>query len=116
MRVREHSKHIPFSIKKANTFSKRLKGLMFKKDPLVNEGLWITPCNSIHMFFMKFSIDAIFLNKNGRVVKLVEGLKPWQIVSPVKDAHSVIELPIGTIQKLRLTPGELITANCLAIY
>lgn len=94
--------HIPFSIKKANTFLTRLKGLMFRKKPLDNEGLWIVPCNSIHMCFMFFPIDAVFLDKQNRITHLVNNLQPWRLVLPVSGAQSVIELPPGTIKKLKL--------------
>ncbi|GHH97573.1 DUF192 domain-containing protein [Neobacillus kokaensis] len=99
---------IPYSIELADSFFKRLKGLMFRKDQLVGEGLWIIPCNSIHMCFMNFSIDAVFLSKEGRIVRLVEDLKPWRIVKPIKNAYSVIELPAGTIKKHDLKIGEII--------
>ncbi|WP_318503663.1 DUF192 domain-containing protein [Bacillus sp. T3] len=94
--------HIPFSLKKANTFLTRLKGLMFRKKPLNEEVLWIIPCNSIHMCFMFFPIDAVFLDKQNRIAHLVENLQPWRLVLPVASAHSVIELPSGTIEKLEL--------------
>lgn len=100
---------ILFSIKKANTFSTRLKGLMFRKTPLHQEGLWIVPCNSIHMCFMYFAIDAVFLDQNKQVVKLVHSLKPWRFVAPVQGAHSVLELPVGTIEQLRLEVGHYVT-------
>lgn len=100
---------IPYSIKLADSFFTRLKGLMFRKDQLVEEGLWIFPCNSIHMCFMKFSIDAVFLTKEGRIVKMVENLQPWRFVKPIKDAYSVIELPAGTITKFDLKQGDLIS-------
>jgi uncharacterized membrane protein (UPF0127 family) len=99
---------IPYSIKSADSFLKRFIGLMFRKDPLHEEGLWIKPCNSIHMCFMNFGIDAVFLNQEGRIVKLVEELQPWKFVMPIHDAHSVIELPTGTIAKFNLKQGEMI--------
>ncbi|MGG3468009.1 DUF192 domain-containing protein [Neobacillus pocheonensis] len=97
---------LPYSINLADSFFKRLKGLMFRKDQLVEEGLWIVPCNSIHMCFMHFDIDAVFLNKDGKIVKMVEKLKPWKFVKPVRNAYSVIELPAGAITKLGLKQGE----------
>ena len=101
-------KTIPYSIKLADTFFTRFKGLMFRKDRLREEGLWIIPCNSIHMCFMHFEIDAVFLNKKGAIVKMVEGLKPWSFVKPIRGAYSVIELPAGTISRFGLKDGELI--------
>ncbi|MCA0987528.1 DUF192 domain-containing protein [Guptibacillus algicola] len=88
---------IPHTIQHADTFATRLRGLMFRKRPLDLEALLITPCNSIHMCFMHFPIDAVFLNKENHVIKLIPNLKPWRFVLPVKDAHSVLELPCGAI-------------------
>ncbi|MFP5105673.1 DUF192 domain-containing protein [Neobacillus sp. C211] len=102
-------KTIPYSIHFADSFFKRLKGLMFRKEQLVDEGLWIIPCNSIHMCFMHFEIDAVFLNKEGQIVKMVEELKPWRFVKPVQNAYSVVELPAGTVTQLGLKQGEIIS-------
>lgn len=109
--MKEYGRTIPYKIKIADSFTKRLKGLMFRKDPLVEEGLWITPCNSIHMCFMHFPIDAVFINQTGRIVTMVEDLKPWKFVKPIKEAHSVVELPAGTIKKLSLKQGESINLS-----
>ncbi|PLS06929.1 DUF192 domain-containing protein [Neobacillus cucumis] len=99
---------IPYSINLADSFFKRLKGLMFRKEQLVEEGLWIVPCNSIHMCFMNFAIDAVFLNKAGKIVKLVEDLQPWRFVKPIPEAYSVVELPAGSVTKLGLKQGNII--------
>ncbi|WP_174733626.1 DUF192 domain-containing protein [Mesobacillus harenae] len=102
------NKSFPFTIKVADHFTSRLRGLMFRKRPLDQEGLWITPCNSIHMCFMNFAIDAVFIDRGGRVVKLINNLQPWKFVKPVKGAYSVIELPEGTISRLKITEGQQI--------
>ncbi|MGJ7919184.1 DUF192 domain-containing protein [Neobacillus sp. LXY-4] len=99
------TKKIPFPIKKADSFSSRLRGLMFRKEPLHNEGLWIIPCNSIHMCFMHFPIDVVFLDKQERIVHLVRSIQPWRMIAPIKGAHSVVELPVGTIDQLELKIG-----------
>lgn len=99
---------IPYSITVADTFSARFKGLMFRKDPIVNECLLIVPCNSIHMFFMNFPIDAVFLDEHQRIIKLAGNLRPWSIVKPVKEARSVLELPPGSIVKLDLKIQQVI--------
>ncbi|WP_051591215.1 DUF192 domain-containing protein [Bacillus sp. UNC438CL73TsuS30] len=102
-------KTIPFSIKLADSFFARLKGLMFRKEQLIEEGLWISPCNSIHMCFMHFEIDAVFLSYKGEIVKVVERLKPWSFVKPIKEAYSVIELPAGAISQLGLKQGDILS-------
>ena len=93
-------------IKKYNTFFTRFRGLMFRRQPLENEGIWIIPCNSIHMFFMFISIDVVFIDKNLKVVKVFPKVNPWKVIPPVKGAHSVLELPVGTIEQLQLKSGD----------
>jgi uncharacterized membrane protein (UPF0127 family) len=75
----------------------RLVGLLRDTQLAHGDGLWIVPCNSIHSFGMKFIFDAIFLDKQQRVVHLMREMKPWRM-SPLKfAAHSVLELPAGLI-------------------
>lgn len=100
--------NLALKIKLANTYLTRLKGLLFHKQPLVKEGLLITPCNSVHMFFMRFSIDVVFLDSSNRIVKVVEDLKPWRIVAPVRGASKALELPVGTIKCSNMTVGDKI--------
>jgi len=78
----------------AGNFAARLIGLMGKKSLPCGAGLLITKCNSIHMFFMRFAIDAVFVDKAMRVVKIVPGLKPWRVAS-CSEARHTLELPAG---------------------
>ncbi|MDC3413850.1 DUF192 domain-containing protein [Terrihalobacillus insolitus] len=98
-------------IDKGNSFKKRLLGFMFRKDPLKNEALLLTPCKSIHMCFMLFSIDAVFIDQNGVVVGIRENLRPWNIVLPIKKAHSTLELPIGSVKLLQIESGDQLQLN-----
>jgi uncharacterized protein len=77
----------------------RERGIGLLKDASLPEdhGLWIVPCNSIHSFAMKFIFDAIFLDRNLRVVHLVSEMKPWRISRIKFSAKSVLELPAGII-------------------
>lgn len=87
----------------AKAFWSRLKGLLGKDSLPESEGLWISQCNSIHTFFMKFSIDAAFLDRDLKVVKLVLNLQPGRITFPAINATSVIEMSAGSkLQKLSL--------------
>jgi uncharacterized membrane protein (UPF0127 family) len=88
------------------TFFGRGLGLMFRRELPAGEGMWITPCNGIHMFFMRFAIDAVFLDRRLRVVRVRAGLRPWRVVPLVLRAHSVLELPDGTVAGLGLERGE----------
>lgn len=88
------------------TFLARGLGLMFRHGLRDGEGMWISPCNGIHMFGMRFSIDAVFLDRRGRVVRVCSDLRPWRVVPLVPGARSVLELPAGTVVGLHLERGE----------
>jgi len=90
----------------ANTALKRLRGLMGRKGLSVNEALWLRPCNSIHTFWMRFAIDVLFLDRQLRIVKLVENLRPFRLTLPATRAASVIELPAHAIARHHLRLGD----------
>lgn len=92
----------------ANTFFARLKGLIGKNTLEEDEGLCITPCNSVHMFFMKFSIDVLFIDKDNLVCKTISNLEPWRISPVVRGASCVVELPKDTIEKRSIEKGDYI--------
>jgi uncharacterized membrane protein (UPF0127 family) len=65
--------------KVARTFFQRAKGLIGTRYLERGEGLLILRCNSIHTFFMSFPIDAVFLDRNDKVVKIVRNIRPWRL-------------------------------------
>ncbi len=90
----------------ADNFLSRFLGLMFKNELPEGNGLLITPCNSIHMFFMKFPLDIIFIDKEYNIVHLIENIKPWKFSEIIWSSNSVIELPTGAISKTRTAVGD----------
>ena len=62
----------------AKTFWQRFMGLMGRKSLPPGEGLLILKCNSIHTCFMRFAIDATFLDGDDNVVKVVRNIRPWR--------------------------------------
>jgi uncharacterized membrane protein (UPF0127 family) len=90
----------------ADSFGTRLVGLLRDKRLDAGDGLWILPCNSIHSIGMRFVFDAIFLDKDLRVVHLVREMKPWRISKMVFAAHSVLELPAGLIARTATEVGD----------
>jgi hypothetical protein len=89
----------------------RAVGLLGRSHLETGEALWITPCNGVHTWFMRFSIDVIALDASGVVVDAVSTLKPWRMRLPRPGAYSVLELPAGTIQHARTQVGHRITIN-----
>lgn len=87
--IRIGDKH--YTLEVADTFFTRFKGLMLRKDIPLDSALLIKPCDSIHTFFMRFPMTAIFLDKNMRVTKVVPNMKPWRMTFAF-GSYCVLEL------------------------
>lgn len=88
----------------ANTWWLRLRGLLGRKLE-DQEGILITPCNSVHMVGMKYPIDIVYLNKENAIVKITENLRPWQF-SACRQAHKVLELSTKNSETKTLKVGD----------
>ena len=86
----------------ADTFFTRFAGLMFRNKLPAATGLFLAPCNSVHMCFMRFAIDVIYLDKDFKIIKVVQNLKPWISVSMCRKAWAVVEM----------TAGEAVRCGC----
>ena len=100
------------AIELADTSSKRRVGLLRHERLEPGEGLWIVPCESVHTFFMKFPIDLVYLDKAKKVRKVRRAMPPWRL-SACFFAHSVLELPAGTIEATGTAAGDEITIDKL---
>ena len=90
----------------ADTSAKRRTGLLQHPGLEPGQGLWIVPCEAIHMIGMKFPIDVIFLSKKKQVLKVRSAVKPGWHFSACLTAHSVLELPVGTIEGTGTEKGD----------
>jgi uncharacterized membrane protein (UPF0127 family) len=95
----------------ADTVWRRFMGLMGRSELPAGAGLYIKPCSSIHMFFMRFPIDVAFVDKDGRVVRLYHGLRPWRMSRVVRRAKAAIELPSGALANAGVGVGDLLTMS-----
>lgn len=91
--------------KAAVTSRERRTGLLRRESLTEGEGLWIAPCEAIHTFGMKFPIDVVFLDRARRVVKIREAVPAWRIAVCLR-AHSVLELPAGTVRRSGTAVGD----------
>jgi uncharacterized membrane protein (UPF0127 family) len=82
---------------RADGFLSRLRGLLGRAGLEPGEALLLAPCSSIHTLGMRFSIDALFLDAEGNVLRAVPVLRPWRVPRPVKGATMVLELAAGTL-------------------
>jgi uncharacterized membrane protein (UPF0127 family) len=90
-----------------NTFT-RFIGLMGRKSLVTGEALVLYPCSGIHTYFMRFSIDCIFLDQNNCVIHIIRNLKPWKITPIIHNSRTVIELPGNSLSELDAELGDKI--------
>jgi uncharacterized protein len=100
------------SIETANGLMGKFRGLMGRPALVGDTGLWLPGSNGIHMMFMRFPIDAVFLGRPDQrsvrsVVAIRSGLRPWTgVVWLVRGADGVVELPVGTIAATSTAVGD----------
>ena len=97
----------PFlEVKMADSFFTRLAGLMLQKKLPQGTGLLLAPCNSVHMCFMRFAIDVIYIDKEYKILKVVKNLKPWVGLSMCNNAWATLEMAAGEAERCGLKVGE----------
>ncbi len=89
----------------ASTLWSRAVGLLGRATLPADEGLLLTPCNGVHTFGMRFSIDVVYLDREGRVLRLISEVKPGRLCAPERGARAVLELPAGAALRLGLRQG-----------
>jgi uncharacterized membrane protein (UPF0127 family) len=89
----------------AETPLTRLKGLLGRRELPGGEGLFLRPASSIHMLFMRFPIDAVWLDRDLNVLKVSPVVAPWRVAA-CKGAKGVVELPAGEAGRRGIRPGE----------
>jgi uncharacterized membrane protein (UPF0127 family) len=92
----------------ATSFWTRFRGLMGRESLAADEGMLFRPAGSIHMFFMRFAIDAVFCDRDLRVLKVERGLAPWKTAG-ARGAKVVVELPAGGAAGVE--PGDRLTLD-----
>ena len=90
----------------ASSFWDRFWGLMFRAGVPDGGGLLLTRSASIHSFFMRFRFDAIFLDNDGRVVKVVHAMAPWRAALGGRGARDTLELPAGVAERTATVAGD----------
>ncbi len=99
------SKEVIFSdVLAPGDFLSRAKGLLGRTEISSSEGLLFLNCNSVHMLGMRFSIDLIFLDSLGKVLRCVQALKPWRMALLLR-ASAILEVQQGSIRRHKLQQG-----------
>ena len=90
----------------ARTTRQRITGLLGRRGLGEHEGLVILDCRAIHTCFMRFAIDAMFVDRAWGVVAIHHALPPWRFTWVAWKAHAVIELPAGTVERAGIRVGD----------
>lgn len=97
----------------AKNFISRLVGLIGRSSLLDNEGLLIPNCRQVHTAFMRFPIDAVFIDANNIVIAIFVGVLPWRVTPKVPQAAACLELAAGGAKKLFIQLGKTLPYNLL---
>jgi uncharacterized membrane protein (UPF0127 family) len=93
------------TIRRADHFFSRLAGLLFSPPLQPGHGLLLVPCASVHTAFMGYAIDVVFLDRAGRIRRIVPHLKPWRTAAFL-GAYQTLELAAGEAARLGLQAGQ----------
>lgn len=83
----------------------RMRGLLGRSSLPSGQGILLRPAASVHTFFMRFSIDVVFLDDELRVVAIAADLRPWRAAGK-RGARAVVELPAGECERRGLRVGD----------
>jgi hypothetical protein len=87
------------------SFGARTRGLLGRDPPQPGEAVWITPCRQVHSLGMRFPIDTVHLDREGRVLA-TQTLQPWRVGQYFFSAAGVAEMRAGEIDRLGLRVGH----------
>lgn len=90
----------------------RNRGLLGRSELAAGSAMVIAPSNSVHMFFMRFPLDLVFVAKDGTVVKVCPNVRPWRVAAAWR-AFAVVEGPVGMIDQTGTRQGDTLAVQPL---
>ena len=94
----------------ADTALARTRGLLGRRQLPSGEGILLRPASSVHMAFMRFAIDAVFLDKELHVLKIASNLRPWRVAGS-RGAKAVLEIASGEAARRGISVGDRLVAG-----
>ena len=104
------TEHFPLAIRRADHFFSRLAGLLFSPPLQPGQGLLLVPCASVHTAFMTYPIDVVFLDRAGKIRRIVPRLAPWRAAASA-GAYQTLELAAGEAARLELLAGASLASR-----
>ena len=92
----------------AASLGQRMKGLLGRSGLAADQALVLKPCSSIHPFFMRFAIDALFLDKNMSIIRVIQNIPPNRLSPVIWASQMAIELPAGKISQTNTQSDDII--------
>lgn len=90
----------------ADHYWERLRGLLGRPLLRQGQGLLLRPCSSIHTLFMGYPLDIVFLDREGRILRIVKSLRPFHFALGLKGTYSTLELTEGATAALGMEVGD----------
>ncbi|MES9970360.1 MAG: DUF192 domain-containing protein [Candidatus Thiodiazotropha sp.] len=100
------------TVQMADSYFSRLRGLMGKKSMGDTGGLLLKKCSAVHTIGMRYTLDLVFMDKSGKVLKCTEGVKPFRTAS-ARGAYYTLELNQGMIQKQDIKVDDRFELNAV---
>jgi len=97
----------PLSVYPVRRFLSRLSSLMTRPPLESHEALCLAPCTSLHTFFMSYDVDVGFVDRGGRVLRVVSRMRPWRVAF-CPGAHAALVLRGGEAQRFQLVPDATV--------
>jgi uncharacterized membrane protein (UPF0127 family) len=88
----------------------RMRGLLGRRALSSDEGILLRPAGSVHTFFMRFAIDVVFLDRDGRVVRVADSVAPWRTAA-ARGARAVLELRAGEAARRGVAVGDVLVVG-----
>jgi uncharacterized protein len=105
LRCERNGRTLATTLEPAFDSPSRRKGLLGRSSLAEGSALILAPCNSIHTWFMQFTIDVIFVRRDGSVARVCESVKPWRMRLGF-GSFATIELPAGTVRRADVQRGD----------
>ena len=106
---RTRSTLLGLQVELAASWWARLRGFLGRPQPALGEGILLAPCDGVHTYGMSYDLDVIFLDERGKVLEVIQSLRPWRRTPRVRGARYVLEVPAGTIQASKTRVGDELT-------
>jgi uncharacterized membrane protein (UPF0127 family) len=104
------TEQFPLAIRRADRYFSRLAGLLFSPPLQPGQGMLLVPCASVHTAFMTCPIDVVFLDRAGKIRRIVPRLAPWRTAASF-GAYQTLELAAGEAARLELLAGASLASR-----